>query len=77
MLHKAPGLLGSGLGSISFIFVFLGHNSLLSLFNQSTTSQELVPPAWRVRFQWPYLCPIIADGLQYSRGRPRRLLVLA
>ena len=49
LLHKAPGLLGSGLGSISFIFVFLGHNSLLSLFSQSTTSQELVPPVWSVR----------------------------
>ncbi len=27
LLHKAPGLLGSGLGSISFIFDFLGHIS--------------------------------------------------
>ncbi len=44
LLHEASGFMGSGLCSISFILVFLGHNSLLSLFSQSTTSQELVPP---------------------------------
>jgi len=33
LLHEAPGLPGSGLGSISFIFDFPGHNSLLSLFS--------------------------------------------
>jgi hypothetical protein len=35
---------GMDIGSIGFIFVFLRHNTLLSLFSQSTTSQELVPP---------------------------------
>jgi hypothetical protein len=44
LLHKAPGLLGSGLGSISFVFIFLRHNSLLSLFSQLLPLKELVPP---------------------------------
>jgi len=43
-------LMSSGLGSISFILVFLGHVSLLSLFSQSTTSKELLPPVQSVRF---------------------------
>jgi len=43
--------------------VFLGHDSLLSISGQSTTSQELVPPVWSVRFYWPISCPIIADDL--------------
>ncbi|MFC2024650.1 phage integrase SAM-like domain-containing protein [Chloroflexota bacterium] len=38
-LPKAPGLLGSCFSSISFIFVFLGHNLLLSFSSQSTTSK--------------------------------------
>jgi hypothetical protein len=59
---------GSGFGSISFIFVFPGHNSLLLLFSQSTTSQELVPPVKSVRFYRALLCPIIADGLQAVSG---------
>jgi hypothetical protein len=41
---------GSLLGGISLVFVFLGHNSLLSLFGKFTTSQELVPPTCIVRF---------------------------
>jgi hypothetical protein len=51
-------LLGSGLSSVSFILVFFGHNSLLSLLGQSTTSQELVPPPRVYGFSGPICVPL-------------------
>ena len=59
LLNKALGLLGSGFGNISFIFVFLGHNLLLSLLRLVYyLTRSLYHPSRVYGFSGPVCVPL-------------------
>ena len=64
--HEGPGLLCALLSRPS-PWLFLSGTSLLLSLKYSTSSRGALPHLKPLRFFYPLLCPIIADGLQSAQ----------